>query len=499
MSEIFDVVVAGGGIIGAAAGQQLAAAGYHTLLAERADYGSGTSSRTSRLQHCGLGYFSPAGNSFAAFAARPKFALKCMELARRAMRGRNEFVKSSPERVRKVAFFVPLYDENSISVWKARLAFRVMDMFDAGDLPLEVEILEPAEARRLPLIGGLRNPDRLRAVVKFSEYQFVWPERIVVDTIMKARDIGLEAHNYTGVAAIDRSGEGWGVTLALPDGGTRLIRTKAIVNAAGVWVDDVTQLARPDAPVLNVGAKGTNIVVRLSAEYRGYGMETIMRDGEPFYVIPWGDLHYIGPKDNSSKGTPEGFRAAGSEIDYILNETNAVFPSLGLTRADVLYSWAGVRPRTAAEGMVLGSMDVREHDLSGRGFPNFFVYTGGLLMTHRHAGRMLTEAVQRRVNPSGPQRAIDYGARLVPSGDSVNPESVAWCAANEQVRNLSDLIRRRLPDGWNADLGLGVAEEAAALYQNHLGWSAAEAARQVAQYQRDVIENYAPSHQSIGG
>jgi glycerol-3-phosphate dehydrogenase len=497
MDDAYDVVVAGGGIIGAAASQHLAAAGYRTLLVERGDYGGATSSRTSRLQHCGLGYFSPASHSIAAFAMHPRFALRCLELSRRAMRGRNEFVRTSPERVRKIEFLVPLYDKDSISVWKARLAFNIMESFDPGGVSLDLAILEPEQARRLPMIAGLRNLDRLRAVVRFTEYQFVWPERIVVDTIMKARDIGLEARNHTAVTGIEKDGEGWRVTLMPPDGVALSVRAKAVVNAAGVWVDKISQLAAASAPVLNVGAKGTNIVVRLPAEYRGYGLETIMRDGSPFYVIPWGDLHYVGPKDSPGDGSPEGFRAAEDEIAAILAETNAAFPALKLQRGDVLYSWAGVRPRTAAAGERLGGMNVREHDLTERGLKNFFVFTGGLLMTHRDAGRRLTAAVRRRIAPSGPQTAIDYGARLVPNGESLNRESVSWSAANEQVRTLSDLLRGRLPLGWTDDLGLSSAEEAAALCRETLGWSGARADAEVAAYRRSVVEDFQPRHTPI--
>lgn len=497
MSDVYDALVAGGGIIGAAAGQHLAAAGYRALLAERGDYGGGTSSRTSRLQHCGLGYFSPASHSIAAFALHPRFALQCLELSRRAMRGRNEFVRTSPERVRPIPFLVPLYDEASISLWKARLAFRVMEAFDPGGVSLEFAILDPAEARRLPAAAGLRDLDRLRALVRFTEYQFDWPERIVVDTVMKARDIGLEAHNHTAVTGIEREGEGWRATLALPGGATRSIRAKAVVNAAGVWVDDVSRLADPLAPGLNTGAKGTNIVVRLPPEYQGYGFETIMQDGAPFYVIPWGDLHYLGPKDSVSDGSPEGFRAGETEIVAILAEANVLFPALRLTRRDVLYSWAGVRPRTAAPGQRFGSMEVREHDLTDRGMPNFFVYTGGLLMSHREAGRKLTQAVSNRIKPSGPQKPLDYAAKLLPAGTGNDRDGIAWSAANEQVRTLADLMRGRLPFGWTEDLGLAAAEGASELCRDALGWSAAETREQVLAYRREVIDKFRPREAAL--
>jgi glycerol-3-phosphate dehydrogenase len=141
-------------------------------------------------------------------------------------------------------------------------------------------------------------------------------------------------------------------------------------------------------------------------------------------------------------------------------------------------------------------MDVREHDLTDRGLANFFVFTGGLLMTHRDAGRRLTAAVRRRLAPSGPEKPIDYRARLVPGGEALSRESVAWCAANEQVETLSDLLRRRLPLGWTEDLGLSSAGEAAALCRDALGWSATRAGQEVAAYRSDVLQNFQPREQS---
>ncbi|MFV0475774.1 MAG: FAD-dependent oxidoreductase [Pikeienuella sp.] len=492
MSETpYDVVVVGGGTIAAAAGQHLAAAGYRTLLAERGDYGGGTSSRTSRLQHCGLSYFSPAANSIAAFVLNPKFGLRCIELARRAMRGRSEFVQSSPERVRKLDFIVPLTPENAVPAWRARLAFRLMAAFDGGKVPLSPRFLSAVEARKLPALQGLSGLDRIRGAICFDEYQFIWPERLIMDTIVKAREIGLEAHNYTPVSGLERDGEFWSVTLGGLGHG-RKVSARAVVNCAGVWVDEVTGLAGPDGPLLNSGAKGTNIVARLPEHLRGYGLETVTSTGMAFYLIPWGDLHYIGPWDTPATGAPENFRATEEEIQSILREWNMLFPKIRLDRGDVLYSWAGARPRTRSDNALMGGPRTREHDLSDRGMPNYFAFTGGLLMTHRDAGRRLTRAVARRLAPSGPKREIDYGARLVPEGDRVSETSVLWTIEKEQARTLAGILRRRLPVGWEEDLGLGVVEEAARIAAGPLGWSAEETARQIERYRADTALEFAP-------
>ena len=459
---IYDTVVVGGGIIAAAAGQHLAVAGYRTLLVERDDYGAGTSSRTSRLQHCGLGYLSAASGSIAAFLARPFDAIKCLSLMRRSMRGRAEFVRVAPERVRPVTFIIPLMLENAIPRWKAKLAFLLMAASDGGTVPLNLKTLSAKEARAHPALQGMAGLEDIRGAMSFTEYQYHWPERIVVDTVMKARAIGMEALNHTAVTGLAREGELWRITLTAA-GRSRDVLARAVVNCAGVWIDEITALAGAPHIRKNTGEKGTNIVVRLPESLRGIGFETVTAAGAPFYLIPWGQLHYVGPWDSQSDGGPEGFRATKAEIAAILDQLDRLFPGFGLKREDVLYAWAGVRPRSLAPDGKDSVPAVREHDLTDEGLPNVFTFTGGLLMTHREAGRRLTRAVARRLKPSGSPRPLDAPSPPLPDMDQVTEASVAHAVVNEQASTLADILRRRLSVGWEPDLGRCHLETAAGL------------------------------------
>ncbi|YCI04571.1 FAD-dependent oxidoreductase [Ensifer sp. D2-11] len=479
MAQIYDTLVVGGGIIAAAAGQHLTAAGYRTLLVERDDYGAGTSSRTSRLQHCGLGYLSAGRGSIAALLARPLAAIECFSLMRRAMQGRAEFVRTAPERVRPVTFIVPLTRENAVPRWKARFAFWLMAASDGGAVPLDFRILSAKEARAHPAFKGMAGLDGIRGALTFTEYQYHWPERIVVDTVMKARAIGMEALNHTAVTALAREGDLWRVTLTAA-GGPRDVLARAVVNCAGVWVDEIIAMAGTPHIRKNTGEKGTNIVLRLPESLRGIGLETVTADGAPFYLIPWGELHYVGPWDSASDGRPEGFRASEAEIAAILDQLERLFPGLGLRRQHVLYSWAGVRSRSLSADGKGSAPAVREHDLTDEGLPNVFTFTGGLLMTHRDAGRRLTRAVSRRLKPSGPRRPLDTSVTFVGGLDCVTEGCVAHAVLHEQARTLSDILRRRLSVGWEPDLGLRHAETAARLAAPHLGWTPEETAAQVA-------------------
>ncbi len=499
--EVYDVVVIGGGITGAGAANQLAADGFSVLLVERGDFGGATTSRTSRLQYSGLSYFS-AARSFGGMLLRPGQVLEAAELARRAMRDRSAFVRATPERVRPVPFHFPLYNDGSIPVWKARTGFWLLEQLDRGGVPLDAQLLSPAEARQDPLLRELRAPDRLSGVLRVTEYQFDWPERICVDTVLNAQDSGAVVMNRVAATRLQRAGSGmWLIDLKdMRSASLRTVRARAVVNAAGVWADELAAASSLGAPNLNQGAKGTNVMVRLPEPFRGRGFETLTRGGEPFYVIPWDDLHYFGPRNAPHDGSAAGFRATEAEIAALIDEMNHLFPRLRLTRKSVLYSWAGVRPRTARRGVPAGGPAVEVHDLGAQGVHNYFVHTGGLLMTHRAAGRRISAAVGRRVRPAGRATPLRVGARMFP--ENTNSPAIApafpgvrWsdlrrACAEEHVHALDDLMFRRVRLGWGERLGCDVAFEVARGIRGEMGWSIADADAAATRYAAQVREDF---------
>lgn len=489
MLDRFDVLVIGGGIIGAATGHALTATGYKTLLVDRGDYGSGTSSRTSRLQHCGLGYLTAASGSIAAFLSRPGHAFESFRLMRRAMQGRAEFVQAAPERAKPVTFIVPLTRENAIPRWKAWLAFRLMAASDGGKIPLDLRLLSAREAQEHPALQGMAGLDAIRGAMTFTEYQYHWPERIVVDTVMAARTMGMEARNYTEVTALHWDGSLWQATLR-NDQGSRSVECRAVANCAGVWVDALTGLAGRPELRRSAGEKGTNIMVRLPDRFAGLGFETVTAKGAPFYLIPWGNLHYVGPWDSEATGAPHEFRATEAEISAILAQLNQLFPDLEMSRSAVLYSWAGVRPRSLAADGRGSAPGVREHDLTDSGLPNFFAFTGGLFMTHRDAGRRLVRAVKRRLAPSLPECVDNLVAPPLDQLHEVSEASIAHAVRAEQARTVSDILRRRLSLGWEPDLGLSRARMVADLAAPHLAWSPDETAAQLAAFVEEVRQDF---------
>lgn len=506
----FQVAVIGGGITGASAANYLAAAGFDTILLEKGDFASGTSSRSSRLQHCGLTYFSP-GRSIWNFLLRPRMALEHLELARRAMRDRSRFVRATPERVRPIRFHTPLYRNDGIPAWKARLGFRLLELLDPGGVPLDFELLSPEQALREPALRHLRDQRDLTGVVRFTEYQFDWPERICIDTLLHARDCGAEIRNYAEVTAIRPAGDGtWHLDVAdrrQAQAAVSTLSASCIVNATGAWVDGMAAQCGLSLPIVNQGLKGTNVAVRLPPEFRGMALETALPDGNPFYVIPWRDLHYFGPRDEPCDPLPENFRADEQTIGALLEDFGTAFPTVPLRREDVLYSWAGVRPRTAREGHADGCEAVLSHDMTKPGGPAFYVYTGGLLMTHRHAGASIAEAVARRVRPARPAQPVRHAARiaradgpaaLLPAGgEGVSVEELRRAARDELALHLDDLLFRRVPIGWTDRLGLDVARQAAEAIADIMGWSPADIDWQVKRYGDFIEREFGAARQCV--
>ncbi|MDE0808485.1 MAG: FAD-dependent oxidoreductase [Alphaproteobacteria bacterium] len=128
----FDVVVIGAGINGA---RYLAAAGYSVLLVDKGDFGSGSTSRSTRMLHCGLRYFETPRPVLDFTLAPGKFAV-ALRMAKAAMEVRGEIVKDSPERVRAIKPLYPIFRDGPFKEWQADLAFKVLGGFGPADVPL---------------------------------------------------------------------------------------------------------------------------------------------------------------------------------------------------------------------------------------------------------------------------------------------------------------------------------------------------------------------------
>lgn len=485
--ENFDVVVVGGGINGASAARELAASGYRVLVVDKGDFGSGSSSRSSRLLHCGLRYLAP-GRSLLDFARHPSRLAVALRMARQAMQARSEFVKTSPSRATPITLHFPIYRDGPYKAWQIDLAFKLLWQLGPRDLPLDYERLSPAQVRTNSLISGLRDIDRLVGVARFREYQFDWPERICIDAIVEAERMGAVARNYTR-ARLNPAGPDGGWRIELTDMRAQVapvtVCAKSVVVMAGIWMDGLLSGASPKAGRKIFGTKGCHIVVKLPDECRGLGIATLNSRQEPFYCIPWTGLHYFGPTETPYEGDPDRVFVTDAEIDFLIAEANRLLPGARVSRSDVLSTWAGVRPLTYDENVPFGNRSRVLHDLTEEGLPNAFAMTAGPVMTHRSAGREVAAAMRSKLPPSGSPRQ---------PGQSINNDQTEDLLYAE---SLSDVLFRRTGAAWQGPLADQDLEKAAAEIGALLKWDEARIRREIADHRAEVDVMFRPGTRNV--
>ncbi len=497
----FDVAVIGAGVNGASATQHLAAAGFTTLLVEQNDFASGSSSRSSRLLHCGLRYLAP-GSSMWEFAFHPRRLTTALSMARQAMESRSQMVRKTPERVRPMTFSYPIYKETPYAPWQIDLAFKILNALGPKDVPLDYRRLNRVEARTRPLMQWLRDMDALKGIAQFREYRFEWPERIALDAVLDAARLGAEVRNHTALRGLEREADGeWRLTFAdklVTEEVT--VTAKAVVNTAGIWIDRVNRMADNNTGRRITGTKGIHCMFRLPPDCADQGIASMNRDDEPFYCVPWRGLHYVGPTETLYDGDIDDIHPEEEEIEWLLGEANHLLPGAEFKREKMLFAWAGVRPLTYNPAHPKGARSRELHDLSGEGLDNLFALTAGPIMTHRSAGELLTERVAERVRPSGTPGKLSFAASTYP--DNTNSPAIddAWpettfadlnhAATHELPADLIDLLFRRTGNGWTASMGAPMAEQVARQVAEQMGWDEAQIQAETKAYRDYVARNH---------
>jgi glycerol-3-phosphate dehydrogenase len=482
--KLYDVAIIGGGINGASAAQHLAAAGYSVLLVDKDDFGSGSSSRSSRLLHCGLRYLAPGRSAFD-FVAHPGRFVNALKMARQAMHARSEFIRTSSVRARPMRFCFPIFTDGPYATWQVNLAFRMLRALGPKDLPLDYRLISSREAATMPLVGGLRDFTHLISGAVFREYQLDWPERICMDAALDAERLGADIRNYTAARIVRRQGENWVLELIPVDRPTEptFVNARTVLNTSGIWIDDVTRKTTSAAKRRVFGTKGCHIVVKLPDDCSDIGIATLNSKQEPFYCIPWRGYHYFGPTETPFEGDADDVHVTREERAWLIGEANRMLPGLQLSDADVLMTWAGVRPLTYDENEPNGSRSRVIHDLAADGLPNVFAMTGGPVMSHRSAGRELADLVAGRLSASGKPQTPSYEPRLLADNQNSPPllddhasiklADLRYAARDEHAHNLMDILFRRVGIGWECALSDRELADAADAVGQELGWDAA--------------------------
>ncbi len=523
--EELDILVIGGGVVGAGSALDAATRGLKVGLVEARDFASGTSSRSSKLVHGGLRYLEMLDFRLVAEALKER-GLLLQELA--------------PHLVHPVAFLYPLQHRG----WERFYAGAGVALYDAmsrvsgrAGVPLHQHLTRRGARRLAP---SLRK-DALVGALKYYDAQ-VDDARHTMFIARTAAAYGAHVASRARVVELVREGERvtGAVVRDLENGTVLTIRAKQIVNATGVWTDETQELGGQRGQFHVRASKGVHLVVPKDRIRSDVGL-ILRTEKSVLFVIPWGRHWIIGTTDTDwdlDKAHPAASRA---DIDYLLEHINEVL-EVPLTRDDVVGVYAGLRPLLEGESDATSKLS-REHAV-GHPAPGLVVVAGGKYTTYRiMAQDAVDEAVfgmssqfDRKVGPSVTQDVpllgaegyhalvnsrrvlaegsglhevwIDHllkrygslvhevldlvkqdpslGEPLAAAPDYLRVEAV-YAASHEGARHLDDILTRRIRLSIETfDRGVGAADEVADLVGPILGWSAEQRAVEIEHYAKRV-------------
>jgi glycerol-3-phosphate dehydrogenase len=399
-TESFDVVVVGGGITGAGIALDAASRGLKTALLERDDFASGTSSRSSKLVHGGLRYLD-----------QREFRLVYEALAERQTLRRN-----APHLVSVQPFLFPLFarGEGKARSQAARALGRAIStalwLYDlTGGIRIGKVHHRVKVAEALELIPAL-DPTRLAAAYVYYDCK-ADDARLTLAVVRTAVDrFGAVAANHTDVVALHKHA-GRLSSVAFRDllgGAEGVVRAEAVVNATGVWSDEIRTLDEGRDPDGLRPAKGVHITLpRSKVPASAAAVLPVPKDRRSVFLVPWGEVVYVGTTDTDYEGPLDEPVCTADEVDYLIRALNAWIRE-PVTPDDVVGTWAGLRP------LVKGAATERTADLSRRhhvavGASGLVTVTGGKLTTYR---RMAADAVDAAFEVLGRKGARSRTRRI---------------------------------------------------------------------------------------
>lgn len=530
----YDFVICGGGITGAGIARDAAQRGLKVLLLEKADLGSGTSSKSSKLVHGGLRY------------------LEHGEL-RLVFEGTNERglqMKRAPHLVRPIPFLVPIYKTHKPGFEVVNLGLWIYDalaMFRSPKLHRtfrgkKVKALEPT-LKQEGLAGALEYYDCLTD-----------DARLVLENILDAKSLGARVRTYTRVIGIGRDEAGKVSSVTARDeltGEELTFQTRALVVAAGPWTDELlgTVGVSYGRPLLRP-SKGVHIVVDHARLPVQRAVTLFTEDQRVIFCLPWVERTVIGTTDTDFQGSPDDVAASAEDVRYLCYHANAFFPEANLGPEDVIATWAGLRPLIASDASRASDVS-REHEVFVHE-DGVITIAGGKLTTYRRMAKEVTDRAVKYLRergflegreiqkcrtkarplpgaqgmePIGPKGLLAlisyleekykleprlaqhlgevYGERaeaVLARGRNkpelmtrIDPElpylwvEVSHAFEVDLARTVEDVLVRRIPLCLRAkDQGLGVAGRVAELMAAYFGWSPEEKARQLGAYQKYV-------------
>jgi glycerol-3-phosphate dehydrogenase len=523
----FDVAVIGGGIIGCGIARDAAMRGLRVALFEQRDFGSGTTSGSTRIVHGGLRYLQ----------------MLDFRLVRLDLRERETLGRIAPHLVRPLEFMIPFFKGDGLSSLKLRAGLALYDALSYDKtLPSRrwLSATEACAAEDVLRAAGTRG------AAAYHDARVDSPERLALENVIDAERHGARVFNYCQVVALDGPHNGVcgarvrdvladaeALSAAAPTARARTgddsvrVAARVLVNATGAWFDPVTErfLGRRTHAVRTT--KGIHLVC---PPLTSRALVLYSRvDGRLLFAIPRNGLTWIGTTDTDFHGDPAEARATRADVQYLLDSVRWLFPTLQVD--DVLHTTAGVRALVQHRGTE--SSVSRMHkivDGEPLGPPGMIAVLGGKITGYRAIAEEVTDIVCRRLGAGG-RRSVTAGTPLPGASGPADPSDVGsplgrlygtrtaevatlaasapglerplsprypdiaaqvvYSVRHEHALRLSDFLRRRSLLGGSEDQGWEAAAPAAALMAAELGWPPSRVSEELESYRRDVARSQA--------
>lgn len=512
--DTFDVLVIGGGITGVGCALDAATRGLKVALVERHDFSAGTSSKSSKLVHGGLRYLQ-----------QKEFRLVYEALAERQI-----LRHTAPHIVRILPFLLPVFKgkDNLFDKRIARIVGTSMWLYDVTGGARIGKLHKKISADEARVHIPTLRADRIAYGYLYYDAR-ADDSRLTVTIARTAAERGATLANYVNVTGMRKEhGKCIGVTVQA-DGETFDINARVVINATGVWSDDVRALDEGSHPNSIRPAKGMHITVPWSKVRNDIAaVVPVPKDRRSVFVVPWGDdgngkpqFTYIGTTDTDYSGSIDDPQCTPEDIEYCLRAVNHSCDA-DLTQADVLGTWAGLRPLVNAKSGRTADLS-RRHSIR-RSASGVVSVNGGKLTTYRIMAKdavndacqqlgtkaksttktvrligaegwdesSLSDHLRSRYGSTGAAvmalAAADatLNEPLVPGLPYLKAEAV-FAVRHEMARTLDDVLSRRtrarlLARDDSAAAAPGVAE----LIGAELGWSHDQIATAVVEYRASV-------------
>jgi glycerol-3-phosphate dehydrogenase len=454
-----DVLVIGGGIVGAGVARDAAMRGLQVGLVEQHDFAFGTSSRSSRLLHGGLRYLAQGRVGLVHEASVEKKIIHHI----------------APHLAEPLPFIFPTYRGNRHWVlWQLKIGVKIYDLLCGGRNLGKSTWLSQGEVRQR--VPGL-SAAGLNGAVRYYD-GLTNDARLTIDTLRSAAASGAAVLNYCRFKNARRS-ENWECEVEdrLADR-VFAVRARAVVNATGPWADGL-----PHSRVKLRLTKGIHLVVE---RVRLPVPETVvMTEGNRIlFAIPWGERTIVGTTDTDYNGSLEDLRADAADISYVLRVANRFFPGAKLSEADAISAWAGLRPLVADPSGKPSDIS-RAHEIRNPE-PGWWDVAGGKLTTYRRMGEQTVDEIVKwleglngsnegRVRCRTAQEPLLASAETDGVSGILPPEfgrrAVEHYVAREWAVHLDDVMVRRTSWHYYFRDAAAKARQVADWMGELLGWS----------------------------